>query len=98
MLLGVAKMLQCLKLFTNTHIFLCHPAGTGDPYALSRPMTQAFLRDDILRGGEPTPENLQRATERILEELEEIFQSSFVSDTEAQFSCVLKSVLKGCPY
>lgn len=54
-------------------------AGTGDPYFISRPMTRDFLREDVLRGSEATPENLQRATERILEELQQSFESSFVS-------------------
>ena len=46
-------------------------------------MTRDFLRDDVLGGSEATAENLQRATERILEELKQSFESSFVSlDTE----------------
>jgi hypothetical protein len=77
----VNKVQRWTKYFKNElHcIFLPYLAGTGDPYALSRPMTRAFLRDDILAGAESTPENLQRATERILEELQETFESSFVS-------------------
>lgn len=60
-------------------MFLLCVGGAGNPYALSRQMTQEFLRDDVLAGAEATPENLQRATERVLEELQSTFQTGFVS-------------------
>ena len=46
---------------------------------MSRSMTRDFLTEDILGGDEPTAENLQRATERILDELQKTFETFFVS-------------------
>jgi hypothetical protein len=68
-------------MFTDIHFVNSTTGGSSnDLYTISRPMTQAFLRNDILHGAEATAENLQRATERILEELYETLETSFVSD------------------
>ncbi|XP_028394588.1 large proline-rich protein BAG6-like [Dendronephthya gigantea] len=72
----VSRLLQTIPL---SQLLVTVIPGSGDPWAISRPMTRDFLRDDILRGGEATPENLQRATERILDELQGAFESSFAS-------------------
>ncbi|XP_046844611.1 large proline-rich protein BAG6-like isoform X2 [Xenia sp. Carnegie-2017] len=62
-----------------TQLLMTVMSGSGDPIAMSRSMTREFLRNDILGSAEPTPENLQRATEKILDETKEILESFFAS-------------------
>lgn len=63
--------------FPMQQMMLTVLGGTVEPYSLTRSMTKDFLKNDVLRGAEATPENLQRATEGILEELQKNFEVAF---------------------